>query len=487
MKQTKKNKPESHPTRQGLARIFEQCDVALTRQQAEQFWTYHELLRRHNPDLNLTRIHNFENMVLKLYVDSVLPAQLIELASPLMDLGTGPGMPGIPLKIMHPKLEMVLAEARANRVEFIQEVINTLELKQISVIHRKMTADFSMPVAGVITRAVEKISQTMERVQGCLEQSGHLIFMKGPGCEDEIKAAEKRYGKTFQLLDDKAYTIGNTPHKRRLVVFKRLDQRASVQVDRAGQRHKIYRIESKTNQRFKSLKKLLSARGLKKSGQAIMSGARPIREVMARFPKLCSAWITIDQKWPPPDDSPATMDWIQLPELLFHELDSFGTKAPLLCIHIPEIEPWDPEQGFIPGCNLIIPFQDPANVGACIRSAAAFGAAQVILLSESAHPYHPKALRASGGVTPLVTMRQGPALEDLPEHLPVVALSAEGKDLSQINFPTAFGLLAGLEGQGLPGLWRNSCVKITIRKEVESLNAAAAVSIALYEWKQRIR
>ena len=102
------------PGPRDLAAIFESCEVPLTARQIDQLWTYHGLLRRHNSELNLTRIHNFTNMVLKLYVDSVLPAFIAELPSPLMDLGSGPGMPGIPLKILVPDKEIWLAEGRGN-------------------------------------------------------------------------------------------------------------------------------------------------------------------------------------------------------------------------------------------------------------------------------------------------------------------------------------------------------------------------------------
>jgi RNA methyltransferase, TrmH family len=149
------------------------------------------------------------------------------------------------------------------------------------------------------------------------------------------------------------------------------------------------------------------------------------------------------------------------------------------------VTPWTPQEGFCPGCSLLVPFQDPENIGAVIRSAAAFGVSQVILLSESAHPYHPKALRASGGVVPHVHLRQGPSLNDLPQNLPVLALSAEGTDLGAVEFPAAFGFLLGLEGQGLPDGWRPAAVRIPIQPQVESLNAAAAAAVALYEWARR--
>ena len=69
--------------------------------------------------MNLTRIHHFENMVLKHYVDSLLVLKFGELPSPLLDMGSGPGLPGVPLKIARPGVSMILAEPRGARAEFL--------------------------------------------------------------------------------------------------------------------------------------------------------------------------------------------------------------------------------------------------------------------------------------------------------------------------------------------------------------------------------
>ena len=67
------------PGIEAMGALFARCGIELTAGQLDRFWMYHCLLREHNPELNLTRIHNFANMVLKLYVDSVLPATMVEL------------------------------------------------------------------------------------------------------------------------------------------------------------------------------------------------------------------------------------------------------------------------------------------------------------------------------------------------------------------------------------------------------------------------
>ncbi|MBR9980220.1 MAG: class I SAM-dependent methyltransferase [Desulfatitalea sp.] len=473
------------PGPEALAAIFQSCNLPLTERQIEQFWLYHGLLRHHNTTLNLTRIHNFTQMVLKLYVDSALPAQLVALPSPLMDLGSGPGMPGIPLKILRPEVQIVLAEGRGKRAAFLQEAIRHLGLDGISVIDRNITAAFAQPVAGVITRAVEVIADTLCRLEGCLVQNGRVFLMKGPGCDPEIEVASQRFAGRFALVADEAYRIGHTTHERRLVVFERLDAPPRAVAAKAAGRHRVVAVTSDQNSRFKALKKLLAGRGIKKAGQLLVAGARPVQEALADLPRQSRAWITCEERNPPPETAPAHLEWLQLSDPLFQALDIFGTRAPLLLMDAPAMAPWTPDEGFPPGCSLLVPFQDPENIGTVIRSAAAFGVTQVILLAESAHPCHPKALRASGGAVLRVRLRQGPSLADLPPHLPVVALSAEGQDIAAKTFPRAFGLLAGLEGEGLPTPWRTQAVRIPIDPSVESLNAATAAAVALYEWRRR--
>jgi tRNA G18 (ribose-2'-O)-methylase SpoU len=268
------------------------------------------------------------------------------------------------------------------------------------------------------------------------------------------------------------------------VVFRRLDTPVAAAAAEAKNRQRYQLIASAGNPRFKALKKLLTSHGIKKSRQALLAGHRPVAEALERFPQRCLAWIGPEDRQPPPPGAPAALAWTALAAPLFRELDIFGTGRPLVLLQVPDITPWDPNEGFPPGCSLLLPFQDPENLGTAIRSAAAFGVAQVILLSEAAHPFHPRALRASSGAALAVRLRQGPRLADLPGDLPVVALSPRGLPIGPDAFPAAFGLLPGIEGPGLPPAWQDRARSIPIQAGVESLNAASATAIALYVWRQ---
>jgi 16S rRNA (guanine527-N7)-methyltransferase len=472
------------PVIEDMGALLLKCGIQLDHRQLKCLWMYHGLLREYNPILNLTRIRNFKNMVLKLYADALLPANMLDLPSPLLDLGTGPGMPGIPLKIYRPHLEILLAESREKRADFLRHAVDHLKLTDIRVVAGRITPRFEEPVAGVITRAVETIARTLERISGCLDRDGRVIFMKGPHCDAEIAAASAAFSNTYALVIDRQYGIPHTAHQRRLLVYRRLDEPLLRRRARATTAYAVRTISSGQNPLFKHCRKLLTGRGIRKLAQALVAGVKPVSETLTGAPQRCEAWLSCDE--PPPSGGPPHLKWFRFSPALFRELDTFGTHSPLLLITLPDIRPWEPLEGFLPGCSLMIPFQNPDNVGAAIRSAAAFGASQVILLAESAHPFHPRALRASGGSVLRVQLRQGPALDKLPADLPIMALSPEGADIRQAAFPPSFGFLAGIEGPGLPAAWRRRALGIPISPAVESLNAAAAVAVALYEWKRKI-
>jgi 16S rRNA (guanine527-N7)-methyltransferase len=474
------------PSRAALAAILGRCGIQLDAAQLDRLWTYHGMLRAANPELNLTRIHNFESMVLKHYVDSLLVLRFEELPSPLIDMGSGPGLPGIPLKLARPDVAMILAESRHARAEFLERVVATLGLEGIEVHAGKVGPRFPHRASGVITRAVATIPETLDRVAGVLGPGGRMLFMKGPDCDAEIADARRTHAKTFRFVADHASAIPGTPHQRRLVVYERTEHEEPVAANVPAHSGPVREVSSEANPTFKLARELLTGRGVRKHGQAILAGAKPVGEVLKRFPDRVEAWLTGPGGPPPPAGS---LTWLRLATPLFQELDTAGTHAPLLLVKVPEMPEFSPADPWPEGCTLFIPFQDPENVGAVLRTAAAFGVARAVLLREAAHPFHPRASRAAGTALFQVPLLRGPSIHDLdPDAAPLVTLSAEGTDLTDEPFPQRFGLVPGVEGPGLPERLRHGPARrIPIAEGVESLNAATAVAIALYEWQRTIR
>lgn len=481
------------PGRQALEATLNGCGISLAPAQLDRLWSYHQFLRAANVRLNLTRIHNFENMVLKHYVDSLLVLNFLDLPSPLIDMGSGPGLPGIPLKIASPETRMILSEPRGARADFLAEVCDRLGLDGVTVYRHKLGPDYPEKVQGVISRAVASIGETLDRVAACLVTGGRMIFMKGPGCDDEIAEARRRQasepGGPFRLAADHAYAIPGTPHRRRLLVYERTGAAtssgaalpAAVESPRPAPCHEI---SSESNPTFRMFRDLLSGRGIRKHGMALIAGSRIIAEVLARAPERAQAWITDAKGEPDLESVPA---WYRLTAPLFKELDVAGTNAPLLLVAVPAPADWSDAVPWPEGCTLFIPFQDPENVGAVIRSAAAFGVARVVLLREAAHPFHPRSVRAAGTALFQVPLYSGPSIRELSsDQALLIALDASGPELGETPFPGTFGLVAGIEGPGLPEHLRGGeRRRIAMVPGVESLNAATATAIALYAWSIR--
>jgi len=461
--------------------------------QFDLLWRYHQMLRKANVELNLTRIHNFESMVLKHYVDSLLVLRFVDLPSPLIDMGSGPGLPGIPLKIAHPEPRLILAEPRGARAAFLREVCTKLGLEGVEVYSRKVGWDYPGQVGGIITRAVGSIPETLDRVASCLGAGGRMVFMKGPECDQEIAAAAGPQASLFRLAADHAYTIPGTPHHRRLVVYERLEGEPRRSHSRPSTHEHVHsavfggtirEIASASNPTFQKCRDLLAGPKIRKHGEVIVSGKRVCSEVLARFPDRVLGWLTDFDGPSPPDE---LITWVRLSDPLFKQLDVVGTHAPLLLVRVPEILAWSDDDPWPDGCTLFVPFQDPENVGAVIRSAAAFGVARIVLLREAAHPFHPRASRAAGPALFQVPLLQGPSLAELRvKNVPLIALDTTGPELIDGAFPDTFGLVVGVEGPGLTAqLRQGERLRIALESGVESLNAATAAAIALYVWARR--
>ncbi len=187
-----------------------------------QLVEFYQILMNHQLTDNVTRLIQFRDIAIKHFIDSLMVDRLTELYFPLLDIGTGPGFPGIPLKIVHPGQKIILAEGVKRRVEFLKSVREQMKISELQIVGRNVDGQFQLPVKGAITRAVEDVSTTLERVLGCLEVGGRVFLMKGPNVDGELKAAKNgKIMRDFKLCEDHAYNLPKTPHKRRLLVFER--------------------------------------------------------------------------------------------------------------------------------------------------------------------------------------------------------------------------------------------------------------------------
>lgn len=160
------------------------------KEKLEKLDKYYDILVKWNEVMNLTRIIKEEEVYLKHFYDSLTIVKCTDLnkADTLCDVGTGAGFPGIVLKIFFPNLKIVLIDSLNKRVNFLNEVIKQLELKDIIAVHSRMEdySKFNAKQFDIITsRAVAKIPKLVEISINSLKDEGSIILYKA-NCEEEI-------------------------------------------------------------------------------------------------------------------------------------------------------------------------------------------------------------------------------------------------------------------------------------------------------------
>jgi 16S rRNA (guanine527-N7)-methyltransferase len=199
----------------------------------EAFDVFLRELVKWNRKLNLTAIRGEKEIILKHFLDSLSVLPFVPQDVRLLDIGSGPGFPGIPLKIVASSLDITLVDSVRKKVDFQRHILRTLGLKGIEAVHgRVQDRSFLQGRAGrfdgVVSRAFSDLRTFLALSAPFLKKSGMAVAMKGKAAEEEIRALEDEEKARFELERVSRFNLPFSTLQRSILLFK------LVEVDPSG-------------------------------------------------------------------------------------------------------------------------------------------------------------------------------------------------------------------------------------------------------------
>ena len=204
--------------------------VELNDTQVQQFIKYYEILVEWNSFMNLTGITEYEEVVQKHFVDSLALCKAMDVysVSSLIDIGTGAGFPGIPLKIAYPHLKVTLLDSLQKRIKFLNEVVMQLGLEEVETIHGR-AEDFAKPSMKresydvCVSRAVANLASLSEYCLPYVNLGGYFVPYKSGKVEEELESSKKAVFLLGGKIEDEVkFELPDSDISRSLIKIKKV-------------------------------------------------------------------------------------------------------------------------------------------------------------------------------------------------------------------------------------------------------------------------
>ena len=208
----------------------EQIGISLNEEQKQQFISFYEYLVEKNKVMNLTGITEFQEVLVKHFLDSLACVKAVDMkkVTTVMDIGTGAGFPGVPLKIAFPHLEACLLDSLKKRVNFLEETFALLKLQNITAIHGRAeefakNKSYRETYDLCVSRAVSNLATLSEYCLPYVKVGGKFISYKSGTVQEEAEQAEKAVRILGGKIQDVVYfNLPDSEIQRSLVVIEKI-------------------------------------------------------------------------------------------------------------------------------------------------------------------------------------------------------------------------------------------------------------------------
>lgn len=223
-----------------LEKYLKELNIELNEKQINGFYKYMKLLIEWNEKINLTAIIEPKEIILKHFVDSLTINKYIEKNAKLIDIGTGAGFPGIPLKILRPDISVTLIDSLNKRINFLNEVIKEIRLEKIETIHSRAeeigkNVKYREKYDISTSRAVANVATLSEYLIPLVKENGKCIYMKGPDIEEELlngKKAINVLGGEVKKMEE--FNLPKTDIKRTIIIINKIKKTPNNYPRKAG-------------------------------------------------------------------------------------------------------------------------------------------------------------------------------------------------------------------------------------------------------------